>query len=59
MTRNELNALKEKIQSNKNKAEHFASIKSLIEELPTVPSLSQLKDFFTNLKEVIKHEQNN
>lgn len=59
MTRNELNALKEKIQANKNKAERFSSIKSLIEELPTVPSLSQLKDFLTNLKEVIKQEQNN
>lgn len=59
MTRNELNALKEKIQANKNKAERFSSIKSLIEELPTVPSLSQLKEFLTNLKEVIKHEQNN
>lgn len=59
MTRNELNALKEKIQANKNKAERFASIKSLIEELPTVPTISQLKDFLSNLKDVIQHEQNN
>lgn len=55
MTRNELNALKEKIQANKNKAERFASIKSLLEELPTVPTISQLKDFLTNLKDVIQH----
>lgn len=53
MTRNELNALKEKIQANKNKAERFSNIKTLIEELPTVPTLSQFKEFLKKLKNEI------
>ena len=53
MTRNELDALKEKIQANKNKAERFLSIKALLNELPTVPTLSQFKEFLIKLKNEI------
>ena len=53
MTRNELNALKEKIQANKNKAERFLSIKTMLDELPTVPTLSQFKEFLKKLKNEI------
>ena len=53
MTRNELNALKEKIQANKNKVERFLSIKTMLDELPTVPTLSQFKEFLKKLKNEI------
>ena len=57
MTRNELDALKEKIQANKNKAERFLSIKTMLDELPTVPTLSQFKKFLNNLKEEINSKK--
>lgn len=53
MTRIELDRLKEKLKSNKNKAERFANIKFLIEELPTVPTIAQFKEFLKKLKNEI------